>query len=430
MTPRMRLLLRLGGWLGLVLAVSWACRIASPTTPATPDAQATVAAAVQATLAAATGLAPQPTAPPTAQPTAVPTPALAAQPAYVWAYRDDTDALVLYDAQGQAVLSVPVSAEGLLFPVAPAHGLHTLAPIPPAGPYDMVVMAAGALHRDNKEMIHTLDAISPGGSRTELRVDGNLAGIAGIPETPRVAYAVWHMVGYQYQSALYVHTVGTAPPTRSLLEMRDDEGWGLLPVGMDTHGVWVTRAVSGAPLAPRGLSLVDFTGQEHPLLDATFVGLDPVAGWVAYSPAPGTLAWQPVQSAPTPALVGNPVTVPEPVFPVDQGAIFIHAAFSSGYVAWQVHIGTPMEGWPYLRVYTLDGQPVAVQNDQGPDPAADVFEGPPWTWVRTAAGQDYVVLGGRRQSDGQEVLLFVTPDLSQTVAVVPGHFMGVAYPAR
>ncbi len=416
------------GWGLALLTLALACSILSTPPTATPDTQATLDAVVQATLTAAavTPNATAPAATPTPQDNTPPPGGAAwAEPAFVWAYREDLAALVLYDAQGQTVLTVPVENPNM--PAAPSMGVHTLGYIPPAGPYDQVMVALAAQHLDNKELVTTLDIAAPGGWRTEFQAPQSIAGLTGIPATPRLAYSLLSTSGYQHHSALYAHTVGQTPPTHSLWEMYSDEARFIVPVGMDTQGVWFTQGVFGAPIPPRGLAFVSGQGQHTPVLDAFLVAVDVPLGWVAYQTDGGAVAWQRIQSAPAPGLVGAPVTVPEPVFPTDQGVLYPGGAFATQYFAWEVFIGSPVDGAAYLRVYTLDGQPVAVQDANGPDPAAGVMEAAPAAWVRAPGTNEVrLVLRGYQENTSAPVLVFTTPDLSPGV-VVPGVFMGVAY---
>jgi len=332
---------------------------------------------------------------------------------------------VLYDAQGQIMVTVPV--EHPAFAVKPATSAHTLHYLTPGGPYDQVMVALAAQHQDNKAWITTLDVASPGGWRSEFQAPQRIVGVTGIPGAPRVAYSVLSISGYQHHSALYAHQIGQAPPTQSLWEMTSNDARFLVPVGMDTHGVWFTHGVEGAPIPPRGLYFVDFQGQFVSVLTQRLVGVDVPLGWVAYQTDNREVAWQRLQSGPGASLVGAPVVVAEPIFSVDQGVLYPGAAFSSQYIAWEAFIGSPLDGASYIRIYTLDGQPVTLQDDQGPDPAAGVFEAAPVAWLQAGPnGDERVVITGFAQNTRAAVLVIAPPDLTSAV-VVPGAFMGVAY---
>ncbi len=201
----------------------------------------------------------------------------------------------------------------------------------------------------------------------------------------------------------------------------------LSPVGVSAAGVWYTYAMWGAPVLPHGLALRSDPTSATTLLDDehTLLAFEPGLGLVVESPATGQIAWRAVDLV-AGTWQGPVVQIADPLLP--QEAMPIAAAAGSRYVAWRVHVGPFLEGASYLRVYTWDGQAVAVEMSADPPPAlAGLQGGFPRAWLEPDADTAVLVLEGRSAADRSPVLALVTADLNSPAVIVPGVFAGVAY---
>ncbi|HID84619.1 MAG TPA: hypothetical protein EYH28_09415 [Anaerolineaceae bacterium] len=418
--------LRFGLLLGGLVALLTACQWPAPATPAATLApQNAVATMVAGTL---TAQPPPPTATPAVAPTATPAgTSLPGSAQFLWAYRQDTGTLTLYSATGEALWSLP--APNLETGIA----MHTASPVNPAQPANLWLIYA-AFQQENKETLVTLVSYHNGQTQTELKIGStlhtNLIGLAGMPAAPRIAYSTLTMVGYDYHSVLYVHSLGTAPPTHSLYEITTSDGRIIRPLSLGPDGVWFTYDYYGAPMGPVGLYHITYTGEvTQALPDAyTLLGFDAATGWVAYranagDSGTGAITWRLLEigdlTAPSPQTVtlADPVALPE--------AMPTGAAFSEGYIAWSTHVGPFMDGDDYLRVYTLDGQAVSVEP---PTASPAIFPQTPAVYPVTWLNQQVLVLRGHDVNANQDILILTPPDLNEDASVtLPGIYLGRAW---
>ncbi len=405
---------------------------------ATPDTQAAIATMVAGTLVAAQSpTQPQPTSglsspapPPSPTPTAsTSNPALPGSAQYLWAWQGQT--LTLYSATGQAIYSLP--AENLV----PGIPVHTPLPVDPAHLENLWLVYA-AYQTDNKEQIISLVSYHDGQAQTEVKIgstqNGTLIGMTGAPGQSRIAYSVLTMIGYDYHSVLYVHLLGSAPPTQSLYETTTSDGRVIDPLGVGPDGVWFTYDYFGAPMGPVGLYYIRYDGTLVEALPQTYrlLGFDAATGWVAYTTStPGdnnaqaSLTWRPLSIGDLTTPSPQTVTMPDPLTSPD--AWPVTAAFSEGYIAWSTHLGSPMEGADYLRVFTLDGQAVIVEPPTASSPLfPQSLTATPVTWLQ----QNTLVLQGYAVNTSEELLILAPPNLDANQSLtLPGSYVGRAWAA-
>ena len=425
--------------LGIAALVLSGCQIPpGPLPGATPTAQGSLATMVAGTLTAMQSTAPPPANPTPGVPSPPPTPTAAPTPAtpgpigsahYLWAYQEDGHTLTLYSAAGEAVtsLSLPDIESGIQ--------VHAATPVDFAHPETLQLVYA-AHHQENKEVIITINTYANGQPHTELEVGSTqhstLINMVGIPAAGRIAYSVLTMIGYDYHSALYVHSLGSSPPTQSLYETTTSDGRIVYPLSIGADGVWFTYAYFGAPMGPVGLYHIGYQGDLLEALPQTYrlLGFDAATGWVAYTAkgtgggnGPASLTWRPLEigdlTAPSPQAVTmqDPVSLPD-AWPVT-------ATLSEAYIAWSVHVGSPMEGDEFLRVYTLDGQMVSVEP---PTASSIIFPQTSYTLPQTWLRQQYLVLQGRDVNTQQDILILTPPNLDPDASLtLPGVYLGRAW---
>lgn len=442
--PSLRLSLLLGGLFVVLTACQW---LGATAPTATPSSQNAVATMVAGTLTAQPPSPAEDTATPTTTaavpptstatvvsapspfPTATPTSAanLPGPAEFLWAYRQDANTLTLYSTTGEALWSLQVPG------LDPEFTAHTASPVNPTQPAHLWLVYA-AFRPENKATLVALMSYHNGQTQTELEIGDtqhtNLIGLTGIPNAPRIAYSTLSMVGYDYHSMLYVHSLGSAPPTQSLYETTTNDGRVIRPLSLGPDGVWFTYDYYGAPMGPVGLYHITYTGEVTQALPDTYtlLGFDAAVGWVAYREgtegnSPSPITWRPLEIGDLTTPSPQTVTLSDPLFPAE--AVPGRAVFSTNHIAWNVHIGPFMGGEDDLRVYTLDGQAVSVvQPSPAPNPLPQVEYIRPVAWLNP----DILVLQGGDVHTNQDALVLTTPDLNANASVVlPGVYMGRAW---
>ncbi len=208
------------GWLALLALGGLACGIFSPLSllsgrssqnQTQQQQQATIMAAVQATLTAAapisgpeaTAQPPGPAASATPAPSPTPEPRPGPHPAYVWAYEEDANRYVLYDAHGHAVFTW-TPPDGVL---QPRSILHLDGPVPSDGNWTgrrvfyWGVFPGGQGLSAVELTTGTQHSYSQIG---ETGVDIFLVNLAGYAAAPQVAMSLLYAPGRQYESRLFL----------------------------------------------------------------------------------------------------------------------------------------------------------------------------------------------------------------------------------